>query len=105
MYLPLAGFPVRHLGSNNPVPQKVQCGVRSRQCLQDHWYSGLVIDFGLTGRQTKSKNEKKVLIQHCGMRENIRPTTVQKMIKVCCHKVGFAVWSVYLIVWSGESNV
>ena len=33
MYLPLAGFPVRHLGSNDPVPQKVQSGVRSRQCI------------------------------------------------------------------------
>ena len=31
-YLPLAGFPVRHLGSNDPVPKKVQSGVRSKQC-------------------------------------------------------------------------
>ena len=34
MYLPLAGFPVRHLGSNNPVPKKVQSGVRSRQWVE-----------------------------------------------------------------------
>ena len=31
MYLTLAGFPVRHIGSNDPVPKKVQSGVRSRQ--------------------------------------------------------------------------
>ena len=37
MYLPLAGFPVRHLGSNDPVPKKVQSGVRSRQCCYLQW--------------------------------------------------------------------
>ena len=43
MYLPLDGFPVRRLGSNDPVPKKVQSGVRSRQWLNRNPRNGKIL--------------------------------------------------------------